>query len=199
MKKMFFALAALMVALPMVAQDYKIIHDETDSDGHRVILCEKINTRTFTDKQVFNIGMSAIVYTHADGRTDTTKYVGIQVNSLIDYKVEKGMLLLIKTVDDDVIELYSTDACHAKLLDMIWTGSNHIKNYGASVNYKITESDLAKLKKGIVKIRQEIVAGKHEKEYKKEKHIQKVTDAIINHDKLINEALATEKAFDSDF
>lgn len=190
---MIFALIALMVALPMVAQDYKIIHDETDSDGHRVILCEKINTRTFTDKQVFNIGMSAIVYTHADGRTDTTKYVGIQVNSLIDYKVEKGMLLLIKTVDDDVIELYSTDACHAKLLDMIWTGSSHIKNYGASVSYKITESDLAKLKKGIVKIRQEIVAGKHEKEYKK------VTDAIINHDRLINEALATEKAFDSDF
>ena len=94
---MIFALIALVVALPMVAQDYKIIHDETDSDGHRVILCEKINTRTFTDKQVFNIGMSAIVYTHADGRTDTTKYVGIQVNSLIDYKVEKGMLAAAAT------------------------------------------------------------------------------------------------------
>lgn len=199
MKKMIFALIALIVALPMVAQDYKIVHDETNSEGHRVILCNLVNTRAFTDKQVFNVGLNAIVYVHADAPADTTKSVSIQVNALSDYEVKKGMVLLIKTVDEEVIELHADGNRHAKMLDMIWTGSSHIKNYGVPVDYTISENDLAKLKKGIVKIRQEIVAGKHEKEYKKEKHIQKVTDVIINHDKLLNEALATEKSFDSDF
>lgn len=199
MKKIIIALIAMVVAMPMMAQDYKINHDETNSDGHRVILCEKINTRSFTDKQVFNVGMDAIVYTHADATTDTTKYLSVQVNSLVDYKVKKNMVLLVKTVEDNVIELFASGDADAKLIDMIWTGSTHIKNYGVSVSYRVSEADLAQLKKGIVKFRQEIVAGKHEKEYKKKKQIQKVTDAIINHDKLINEALATEKSFDSDF
>lgn len=60
MKKMIFALIALVVALPMVAQDYKIVSDEAKADGSRSISCELVNTRSFSDKQVFNVGLSSI-------------------------------------------------------------------------------------------------------------------------------------------
>lgn len=198
MKKILFALIALCVVLPSVAQDYKIIHDETNSEGHRVVFCDLVNTRSFTDKHIYNVALGALVYSTNEERGDTTKYLRIQVNAG-PYKVEKGMVLLIKNVDGEVVELYANYDVDATIWETIWVGNSAVRVYGKPVAYNITDADLAKLKKGITKFRQEVVAGHHDKEYKKEKDIKKVTDVIIAHDKLLNEALATEKTFDSDF
>lgn len=199
MKKMIFALIALMVALPMVAQDYKIDYDNTTSEGHRIISCEYVITRSFTDRAVFNVALGADVFPSADGTTSTNKYLKLKVVTLAPHKIPEGGVLLVKNVDGEVLELRAMNEGNAMVRESVKIGTTYVAQYFASVFYPITEQDLEFLKKGIVKFRQETNTGKHEKEYKKEKDIKKVTDVIINHDKLLNEALATEKSFDSDF
>lgn len=199
MKKMIFALIALMVALPMVAQDYKIDYDNTDSEGHRIISCEYVITRSFTDRQVFNVALGADVFPQADGTMSKNKYLKLKVVTLGQHIIPEGGLLLVKNVDGEVLELRAMNEGNAMVRESVKMGTSYVAQYYASVFYPITEQDLEFLKKGIVKFRQETKTGKHEKEYKKEKDIKKVTDVIINHDRLLNEALATEKAFDSDF
>ena len=199
MRKMIVALIALMVALPMVAQDYKIDYDNTTSEGHRIISCEYVITRSFSDRQVFNVALGADVFPSADGTTSKKKYLKLKVVTLGQHIIPKGSLLLVKNVDGEVLELRAMNEGNAMVRETEWIGGTPVAQYYASVFYPITEEDLEFLKKGIVKFRQETNFGKHEKEYKKEKDIKKVTDVIVNHDKLLNEALATEKAFDSDF
>lgn len=196
---MIFALIALMVALPMVAQDYKIDYDNTTSEGHRIISCEYVITRSFTDRAVFNVALGADVFPSADGTTSTNKYLKLKVVTLAPHKIPEGGVLLVKNVDGEVLELRAMNEGNAMVRESVKMGTSYVAQYYASVFYPITEEDLEFLKKGIVKFRQETNLGKHEKEYKKEKDIKKVTDVIINHDKLINEALATKKSFDSDF
>lgn len=196
---MIFALIALMVALPMVAQNYKIDYDNTNSEGHRIISCEYVITRSFSDRQVFNVALGADVFPSTDGTTSKKKYLKLKVVTLGQHIIPRGSLLLVKNVDGEVLELRAMNEGNAMVRETEWIGSTPVAQYYASVFYPITEQDLEFLKKGIVKFRQETNFGKHEKEYKKEKDIKKVTDVIINHDKLLNEALATEKSFDSDF
>lgn len=198
MKKMIFALIALMVALPMVAQDYKIASDDAKPDGSRSISCELVTTRSFSDKQVFNLGLTSITV-DIDGVPNTRKYLVLKVVTLAPHKIPEGGVLLVKNVDGEVLELHALSEGNAMVRKTEWIGSTPIAQYYDMVFYRVTEEDLAFLKKGIVKFRQETKTGKHEKEYKKEKDIKKVTDVIINHDRLLNEALATEKSFDSDF
>lgn len=198
MKKILFALIALVISLPMMAQDYVITTDEAHADGSRSIMCELVNTRSFTDKQVFHVALSAIT-TNIDGNKRTGKYLVLQVVTLAQHKILEGSLLLVKNVDGEVLELHARNEGDAMVRKTEWIGNTPIAQYYALVFYPVTEEDLKLLKKGIVKFRQETNYGKHEKEYKKEKEIKKVTDVIINHDKLINEALAKEKTFDSDF
>lgn len=199
MKKMIFALVALMVALPMVAQDYKINHDNTNSDGHRIISCEYVIVRSFSDRQVFNVALGADVSPSVDGTYNTQKYLKLKVVTMGKHIIPANSLLLVKNVDGEVLELRAMNEGNAMVRESVKMGTSYVAQYYASVFYPITEQDLEFLKKGIVKFRQETRTGKHEKEYKKEKDIKKITDVIINHDKLINEALATEKSFDSDF
>lgn len=198
MKKLIFALVALMVALPMVAQDYKIASDDAKPDGSRSISCELVTTRSFSDKQVFNVGLSSITI-NVEGVPSTRKYLVLKVVTLAQHKIPKGGVLLVKNIDGEVLELHALTEGNAMVRHTEWIGGTPIAQYYDMVFYRVTEEDLAFLKKGIVKFRQETNFGKHEKEYKKEKDIKKVTDVIINHDRLINEALATEKSFDSDF
>lgn len=195
---MIIALVALVACLPMVAQDYKIVSDLVKPDGSRSISCELVNTRSFSDKQVFNVGLSSISI-DIEGTLSTRKYLVLKVVTLSPHKVPKGGVLLIKNVDGEVLELHALTEGNATVRKTEWIGNTPIAQYYDMVFYRVTEDDLAFLKKGIVKFRQETSLGKHEKEYKKPKDIKKVTDAIIAHDNLINEALATEKSFDSDF
>lgn len=198
MKKFIFALFALVISLSMMAQDYVITTDEAHADGSRSIMCELVNTRSFTDKQVFHVGLSSLII-NVDGEKRIKKYLVLKVVTLAQHKIPEGSLLLVKNVDGEVLELRSISEGDAMVRKTEWIGNTPIAQYYASVFYTVTEEDLEFLKKGIVKFRQETNYGKHEKEYKKEKEIKKVTDVIINHDKLINEALAKEKTFDSDF
>lgn len=197
MKKIIIALVALMVALPMMAQEYKIDHDNTDGDGNRMITCELVDVRSFTDKKVFNIGLSGFVYTSPEGIVLPSKSLCIRVNSNNIYTIKKGMLLLIKTIDNEVIQLEALmDGTASRTTN--WIGNTPVSTYGTTMVYKISEEQIAMMKKGVTKIRQEIMAGMHEKEFKK-KQILRVADIIINHDNLLNEALAEKKSFDSDF
>ena len=186
MKKMIFALIALVVALPMVAQESKIVLDEVSSDGLRTIKCNVIGTRSFSDKHVFYLGLSAI---------NDTLLLNVRVNASKDYEISQGMVLLVKTSEEKVLTLMAKDSQKAELKDSVWTGINYLYSYGADANYIVTAEQLELMKKGVTKLRQEVVAGKHEKTYKKDK----IGQIIKDQHKLINEALATEKAFDSDF
>ena len=195
MKKVLLALFAFMTSISLMAEDSVIERDEVGSDGYRVISCNLINTRcSFTDKVIFNVGLFAL---EKDGRV--SKSIMIQVYSNEPYKINGGMELLIKNRDGDVLKLKTQQGGDASVRDLVKIGNTILHHYQTLCFYNVTDEELEMLKKGITKVRQEKVLGSFEKEYKKDKHIAKITQVIIDQDKLINDALLNKKTFDSDF
>lgn len=195
MKKVLLALFAFMTSISLMAEDSVIERDEVGSDGYRVISCNLINTRcSFTDKVIFNVGLFAL---EKDGKV--SKSIKIQVYSNEPYKINGGMELLIKNRDGDVLKLKTQQGGDASVRDLVKIGNTILHHYQTLCFYNVTDEELEMLKKGITKVRQEKVLGSFEKEYKKDKHIAKITQVIIDQDKLINDALLNKKTFDSDF
>lgn len=195
MKKVLLALFAFMTSISLMAEDSVIERDEVGSDGYRVISCNLINTRcSFTDKVIFNVGLFAL---EKDGRV--SKSIKIQVYSNEPYKINGGMELLIKNRDGEVLKLKTQQGGDASVRDLVKIGNTILHHYQTLCFYNVTDEELEMLKKGITKVRQEKVLGSFEKEYKKDKHIAKITQVIIDQDKLINDALLNKKTFDSDF
>ena len=195
MKKILFTLFAFMTSFSLMAEDSVIERDEVGSDGYRVISCNLINTRcSFTDKVIFNVGLFAI---EKEGKV--SKSLKIQVYDNAPYEIKGNMELLIKNKNEEVIKLKTQQGGDASVRDLVKIGNTILHHYQTICFYNITDEELEKLKVGITKIRQEKVLGCFEKEYKKEKHIAKITQVIIEQDKLINDALQSKKTFDSDF
>ena len=194
MKNIFVALFTFLMVVPMMAQKSEIIKDEVGSDGYRQICCNLINTRSFTDKYVFNIGLYAI---EKDGNVQ--KFFVVDVTSNTPYKVENNMALLIKTKDDEVIKLTTEVGGDASVRDIVKIANTYTHYYKTSCLYNISEEQIEKIKTGITKLRQETTTGYHEKEYTKAKDINKNSKIIIEQNNLINNALENHKTFESDF
>lgn len=182
MKKLLFVAMVLLGCATAEAQS--IIADEVKSSGVRVIVGETVAARDMKDKQVFFVGLSAIQ------KGDTTLWhLGVKVIEWGAYRINKGDILLIKTMNDEVIQLAANDDYDATVRT-VHTEPFVYSDYSVTALYPISTDDIVKLCSGVKKIRQEVSIGDtHDKEYKKDK----IGAVISSECRLIRNALSKKK------
>jgi hypothetical protein len=182
MKKILLVAMVLLGCITAEAQS--IISDEVKSSGVRVIVGETVAARDMKDKQVFFVGLSAI------NKGDSTLWnLAVKVIEWNAYRVNKGNILLIKTMNDDVIQLVADDDYDATVRN-VHTEPFVYSDYSTVALYPISTEDIAKLCAGVKKIRQEVSIGDtHDKDYKKDKIGSIITAEL----KLIRNALNEKK------
>lgn len=190
MKKLSLLLTCLVSCAALSAQS-TIFSDDVKPDGSRVVYCKSFVARDFTDRVVHNFHLQA---SKNAGSNEIEYTLGLDSRSNYGYDIKRGMLLLIKTADGEVIELnsyYDVDAT----LGNLHTTPTVYTDYGHSASYKITEEQIKKLCGGVLKIKQEISTGAFEKEYKKDKIGKKLKQQYED----IKKALSSEKSFRDGF
>ena len=179
MKKLLCYLMLLMSVFASNAQNRKIVIDKIDNDV-RIIEAQGTMIGGFTATKILFIGLQTWVT-----QQDTTFVIVTNVNTSSRLGAFDDAIMLIKTMDDEVLELYSI------------TSDNNIKNisYGnptvtttrykniitstynsnsvdvsRNINYwYVTPEIIEKLKVGIKKIKIQFENGVYEKEFKKDK------------------------------
>lgn len=175
----------LLCAICSIGYAQKIVSDEVDGDGMRIITCEEISI-----KPTFKLSLTSFRYKNMGGLRLTVFSVKTS-----DFTVRKDMKLLLKTINDEVITLESCETFPA-LRDKIITDDGEVFVGYVNVSlYTMTEETIKKISKGIKKIRQETTDGLIDVE---------IDDATIgsmlkqNFD-LMEQAFKTPKSIYSDF
>ncbi len=207
MKKLLCYLMLLMSVFASNAQNRKIVIDKIDNDV-RIIEAQGTMIGGFTATKILFIGLQTWVT-----QQDTTFVIVTNVNTLSRLGAFDDAIMLIKTMDDEVLELYSI------------TSDNNIKNisYGnptvtttrykniitstynsnsvdvsRNINYwYVTPEIIEKLKVGIKKIKIQFENGVYEKEFKKDKIGKILYDSYLTELKQIS--IDKNKDFKNDF
>lgn len=132
-----------------IGYSQKIVLDEVDSEGMRIIGCEyftvsptlKLSLSAYRCKGVSGLGLGVITY---------------RANYFI---IKKNMVLLLKNIDDEVITLKAYDNFYASPEEIQPVDDNVYDSYYNISLYQITEENIKKISKGIKKIRQETTDG----------------------------------------
>ena len=207
MKKLLCYLMLLMSVFASNAQNRKIVIDKIDNDV-RIIEAQGTMISGFTATKILFIGLQTWVT-----QQDTTFVIVTNVNTSSRLGAFDDAIMLIKTMDDEVLELYSI------------TSDNNIKNisYGnptvtttrykniitstynsnsvdvsRNINYwYVTPEIIEKLKVGIKKIKIQFENGVYEKEFKKDKIGKILYDSYLTELKQIS--IDKNKDFKNDF
>ena len=207
MKKLLCYLMLLMSVFASNAQNRNIVIDKIDNDV-RIIEAQGTMIGGFTATKILFIGLQTWVT-----QQDTTFVIVTNVNTSSRLGAFDDAIMLIKTMDDEVLELYSI------------TSDNNIKNisYGnptvtttrykniitstynsnsvdvsRNINYwYVTPEIIEKLKVGIKKIKIQFENGVYEKEFKKDKICKILYDSYLTELKQIS--INKNKDFKNDF
>lgn len=207
MKKLLCYLMLLMSVFASNAQNRKIVIDKIDNDV-RIIEAQGTMIGGFTATKILFIRLQTWVT-----QQDTTFVIVTNVNTSSRLGAFDDAIMLIKTIDDEVLELYSI------------TSDNNIKNisYGnptvtttrykniitstynsnsvdvsRNINYwYVTPEIIEKLKVGIKKIKIQFENGVYEKEFKKDKIGKILYDSYLTELKQIS--IDKNKDFKNDF
>ena len=207
MKKLLCYLMLLMNVFASNAQNRKIVIDKIDNDV-RIIEAQGTMIGGFTATKILFIGLQTWVT-----QQDTTFVIVTNVNTSSRLGAFDDAIMLIKTIDDEVLELYSI------------TSDNNIKNisYGnptvtttrykniitstynsnsvdvsRNINYwYVTPEIIEKLKVGNKKIKIQFENGVYEKEFKKDKIGKILYDSYLTELKQIS--IDKNKDFKNDF
>lgn len=208
MKKFTLILIMLITSLFSVfAQNRRIVLDKTD-DNVRVIEAQGTKIGGFTATKILFIGLQTWV-----SPQDTTQVMVTNVNTLSPMGAFDDAIMLIKTMDDEVLELYcvtsdnnlanikygSPTITTTKWRNRITSiyNSNSV-NVSRNINYwHATPSIIEKLKVGVKKIKIQYLKGVYEKEFKKDEIGKILYDSFLSEIKHINRD--KNKDFKKDF
>lgn len=172
MKKIILCFVLTMINIVCFGQS---IVKDIIKDNIRTIETSGITARNFTDRIVWNFGLEA----HQNIEKDSIQYILIiNLNAMIEIPITDKGIFLIKTFNDDVIELknlYGNHntvtlgySYHRPIIGNIGTVSAN--NIHRNVAYFIiSENQIKMLENGIKKVRIETDNGYQEKKYKKDK------------------------------
>lgn len=193
MKKIILSFILTMVTIVSFSQT--IIKDN-EKNNVRTIEATGITARSFTDRVVWNLGLEA----HQDlNNKDSIQYILIiNLNAMTEIPITDNGMFLIKTFNNDVIELtnlYGNHntvtlgySYHSPILGNIGTVSANEVHRNIAY-FIITEKQLKLLESGVKKVRVETDNGYEEKEYKKDK----CGKFLFNSYNVINNYLKTSK------
>ena len=184
MKRLIFLFVFGIMSLTGFSQ---IIINEKLNDSTYVKVSGMTTCRSFTDTQVLNVGVKQLVVNN-----DTAWYVAICINQMGMGEIPQDGRMLLKTIDNETIELYN-DASAKSVLTINNGTTTTAYSYGRTLRmttrdtsikvnqligyYAITEEILNKLFNGILKVRIELTNKNYDKEFKKDK----VGKALYNH------------------
>lgn len=188
MKKIFLLILLCIICSTVNAQ--KVISDEVTSDGIRAIICESVFVTGMSDK----VKLEVALHYYADS-IHSSYLLNLRAISSSPYKISKGMKLLLKDVDGNVVELEAINDADASVSEVHNINGFVYSDYSKAASYEISEETVRQLGKGVLKLRQEHSTGMFEKEWKKDKmgSILKKELAEIRHKASI------KKDFHSDF
>lgn len=188
MRKLLFVMLCAMFSIEICAQEK--IKETVDSRGLKSCFGTEFVARDTKDRVVFRYNMCG--FQNADEGYDI--FLCIRATSLASYTVKENSSLLIKNKDGEIVELNTPTGGDASIPD-IHTGVTVYSDYSTPVMYPVTNDDMVKISKGILKIKQETFTGAHEKEYKKDK----AGERLFEQYKLIVDALGKKSSFSDGF
>ena len=210
MKKYLLIFVMLIATITNVnAQTRKIVVDK-QVDSVRTIEALGTCVRKFTDSKILNIGLQTWI-----SPNDTSFCVITNVNSSYPLGVFNNARMLVKLMDDEVIELHSFTSDYnlvkrqyAKptVTTSIWrnritsTYNSNSVNITRNINYwHITPDVINKLKIGVKKVKIEFRNGVYEKEFKKDMFGGILYDSYISELNYINSEHKKVDTFKKDF
>lgn len=179
--------------MPIMAYSQKVT--STNVDGGTVLTTSETICRSFTDRQVLSVSLSAIIVNQ-----DTTFLLNAKVTTLHPTSIPKDGRLLLKFEDGSVVNLVSIaseDSNNGTMnlgttttitkIGRTWytkTYSNDINVSSIVGSYIIDKNTLISSFKGIKKIRLELSPENYNKEFNKDKvgkALQSQYKAILNY------------------
>ena len=207
MKKLLCYLMLLMSVFASNAQNRNIVIDKIDNDV-RIIEAQGTMIGGFTATKILFIGLQTWVT-----QQDTTFVIVTNVNTSSRLGAFDDAIMLIKTMDDEVLELYSitsdnniknisydnptvTTTRYKNIITSTYN-SNSV-DVSRNINYwYVTPEIIEKLKVGIKKIKIQFENGVYEKEFKKDKICKILYDSYLTELKQIS--INKNKDFKNDF
>lgn len=162
MKKIISFIITICACLGVHGQTIEF--DDYLDDSTKVYSTSSQICRSFTDKMVLSVSLTK--YTFRSGRNYYT--MKLSVNTGEHCSIPKDGRVLMKTVDDSVVELKSISDAESEIRTYIISGIA-IKTVQLVGNYVVSETDLQKMFKGVKKVRMEILPTNYEKDFKKDK------------------------------
>lgn len=210
MKKYLIIFVMLLTSIINVnAQTRKIVVDK-QSDSVRTIEALGTCVRKFTDSKILNIGLQTWI-----SPNDTSFCVITNVNSAYPLGAFDNARMLVKLMDDEVIELHSVTSDYAEttiqyakpsITSTIWknriTSTYHSNSVDVSrnINYwHVTPEIINKFRKGVKKVKIEFTDDNYEKEFKKDKFGEILYDSYISELNYINSEHKKIDTFKKDF
>lgn len=210
MKKYLIIFVMLLTSIITVnAQTRKIVVDK-QNDSVRTIEALGTCVRKFTDSKILNIGLQTWI-----SPNDTSFCIITNVNSAYPLGAFDNARMLVKLIDDEVIELHSvtsdyteTTIQYAKpsITTTIWknriTSTYHSNSVDVSrnINYwHVTPEIINKFRKGVKKVKIEFTDDNYEKEFKKDKFGEILYDSYISELNYINSEHKKIDTFKKDF
>ena len=166
MKKMLLSLLITLLTMPISAQ--KIAYDKVEDNGLRLISSESETFRSFSDKVVLSLAVSATV---KDENVDY--FIDVTLKSSEPISAPANARMLIKTQKGTVLNLegFSNQTVADNIGDVQSISGIIVKTFTILLPYKISEEDINTLRaEGVAKIRIELDGNKpYEKSWKKDK------------------------------
>lgn len=114
--------------------------------------------------------------------------LNIRIPSFTSISIKKGSVLLLKTLNDEIITLYCNSDYEDKIGKYV-ESAIHSTVYNISPSYTMDEADIEKFKDGIKKVRFEFPIETKDKEFSKDKFGKRIYAEY----ELIKEALTQKK------
>lgn len=184
----FLFVAFIMCSMNTAAQ--KIDLDKVDN-GERTIMCSHENVRSMKDKVVFSVALNA-----EQNKSGQVFYnFSLKATALSPITVPKGGKLLIKLMDDSIIELSTVMEYAGTVRDVHNVNGFVFSDYTIFPTFLVTEEQIDKISKGVKKIRLETTMEPADKEFKKDK----IGNIVSAEYELIKKALLQKKSFNDGF
>lgn len=163
----------LLLTAHVCASAQKVIVDRAVGK-YRFIETSSITARHFTDHVVWNFGLRG----YFDTETDSAAYVlVINLNAMHPISYPKGTTLLIKNMEDEVVELRSMNeykgnsvllgyTTYAPVVGNVGTATANVVTRNIA-EFVITPQEMEKLKPGVKKVRVQTTDGYLENECKR--------------------------------
>lgn len=187
MKKILLGIL-LLHSISTFAQ--KIDLDKVEN-GERTIMCSHENVRSMKDKVVFSVSLNA-----EQNKAGVIYYnLSLKTTAMTPITVPKGGKLLVKLMDDSVIELLTLMEYAGIVRDVHNVNGYVFSDYTIFPTFLVTSEQIEQICNGVKKIRLETKIEPVDKEFKKDK-----IGAIVSVEyALLKNAFSQKKSFNDDF